>query len=402
MSGREPARRQVLAGAAGLLAAGLLAACQGRPGPGPTTRPPTPTPAPTAPAPAPSSTPTVPLEVMTGQMLMLGFRGTTLTPDNPVVADLSERHVGGVVLFGRDLATGGERNITSPDQLATLCSDLRATADGHLLVAVDQEGGRVARLDPRHGFPDAPSAAELGAAGDPGATRAAAEQIARTLALAGIDLNFAPVVDVDVNPANPVIGALGRSFSADPEVVAEQAAAYVRGHRAVGVLTCLKHFPGHGSSRDDSHLGFVDVTDTWSDTELVPYRRLIGAGLADTVMVAHVFNAALDADLPASLSRATVTGLLREQLGFDGVVVTDDLQMRAITDGWSLRESVRLAVEAGNDILTFSDNVDVVTPDLGRRVHETLLDLVAAGDVTEERIRLSYDRIMALKARAAP
>ncbi|MHB1290204.1 glycoside hydrolase family 3 protein, partial [Georgenia sp.] len=251
----------------------------------------------------------------------------------------------------------------------------------------------------RHGFPATRSAAELGAAGDPAATREAAYQLARTLTPAGINFNLAPVVDVDVNPTNPIIGALGRAFSADPEVVAEQAAAYVLGHRDAGVLTSLKHFPGHGSSSADSHLGFVDVTDTWSEAELVPYRRLIGAGLVDTVMAAHVFNATLDAKLPASLSRATITGLLREELGFDGVVLTDDLQMRAITDGWPLAEAVRLAVDAGADILTFSNNIDVFTPDLGRRVYEALLDLVTAGDVSEERIARSYERIIALKAR---
>lgn len=402
MSTAGPARRQVLA-AAGLLAAGLLAACQGAPPPtlGPSTTTPHPAPTSPTPAPAPSTTPEVTVPEMVGAMLMIGFRGTTLTPDNPVVADLRDRHVGGVVLFGRDQPTGGERNITSPDQLAALCADLRATAGHPLLVATDQEGGQVARLGPRHGFPATPSAAALGATGDPAATRTAAQEMAQTLARAGISLNLAPVVDVDVNPTNPIIGALGRSFSADPEVVAAHAAAFVEGHHDVGVLTSLKHFPGHGSSRADSHLGFVDVTDTWTDAELVPYRRLLAAGLADSVMVAHVFNATLDADLPASLSRATITGLLREELGFDGVVVTDDLQMRAITDGWSLSESVRLAVDAGADILTFSNNVDVFTPDLGRRAYDTLLALVTSGEVSEERIARSYERISALRARAA-
>ncbi|TRW43131.1 glycoside hydrolase family 3 protein [Georgenia yuyongxinii] len=336
---------------------------------------------------------------MVGQMLLLGFRGTTLEPTNPVVADL-ERHLGGVVLFSRDVPSGSAtRNITSPAQVAALTAALRAQADPPLLVTTDQEGGRVARLGPEHGFPATRSAAQLGGLGDPAATRAAAAKMARTLRAAGVNLNLAPVVDVNVNPTNPIIGALGRSFSADPDVVAEQAAAFVRGHHDEGVLTTLKHFPGHGSSRADTHAGFVDVTGTWSEAELVPYRSLIGQGLADAVMVAHVFNATLDADHPASLSAATITGLLREELGFDGVVMSDDLQMGAITQQWSFDEAIHLAVQAGTDLLTFSNNLETFEPDLGARAHATLLDLVGRGEIDEARIAASYERIQLLKAR---
>ncbi|WP_223173595.1 glycoside hydrolase family 3 protein [Georgenia yuyongxinii] len=341
----------------------------------------------------------MPLEVMVGQMLLLGFRGTTLEPTNPVVADL-ERHLGGVVLFSRDVPSGSAtRNITSPAQVAALTATLQAQADPPLLVTTDQEGGQVARLGPEHGFPATRSAAQLGAMGDPAATRAAAAEMARTLRVAGVNLNLAPVVDVNVNPTNPIIGALGRSFSAHPDVVAEEAAAFVRGHHDEGVLTTLKHFPGHGSSRADTHAGFVDVTDTWSEAELVPYRSLIGQGLADAVMVAHVFNATLDADHPASLSAATITGLLREDLGFDGVVMSDDLQMGAITQQWSFDEAIHLAVQAGTDLLTFSNNLEAFEPDLGARAHATLLDLVRRGEIDEARIAASYERIQLLKAR---
>ncbi|MFD1505877.1 glycoside hydrolase family 3 protein [Georgenia yuyongxinii] len=332
-------------------------------------------------------------------MLLLGFRGTTLEPTNPVVADL-ERHLGGVVLFSRDVPSGSAtRNITSPAQVAALTATLQAQADPPLLVTTDQEGGQVARLGPEHGFPATRSAAQLGAMGDPAATRAAAAEMARTLRVAGVNLNLAPVVDVNVNPTNPIIGALGRSFSAHPDVVAEEAAAFVRGHHDEGVLTTLKHFPGHGSSRADTHAGFVDVTDTWSEAELVPYRSLIGQGLADAVMVAHVFNATLDADHPASLSAATITGLLREDLGFDGVVMSDDLQMGAITQQWSFDEAIHLAVQAGTDLLTFSNNLEAFEPDLGARAHATLLDLVRRGEIDEARIAASYERIQLLKAR---
>jgi len=173
----------------------------------------------------------------------------------------------------------------------------------------------------------------------------------------------------------------------------------VRGHHDAGVLTCLKHFPGHGSSTGDTHQGFVDVTATWRRTELDPYRALLAAGLVDATMVAHVRNATLDPHYPASLSRPTITGLLREELGYHGVVVSDDLQMRAITNGWGLGEAIRLAVEAGTDILTFTNNTDTFDPDLGRRAHDALMQLVASKQISPERLAQSYRRISALKDR---
>ena len=379
------------------VAAGLLAACTPTPaasGSTPSSGPATPSP---APSPAQTSTASLPdVEVMAGAMILLGFRGTT-TEGNPVLADLVDRHIGALLLSAHDVPSGSDvRNITSPDQLTALCAGLRAAAPGRLLLATDQEGGKVARLGPANGFPATRSAASWGAEGDPDATRAGAQAMALTLRSVGIDLNLAPVVDVDVNPRSPAIGALDRSFSADPAVVTAQAGAFVDGHRAEGVLTCLKHFPGHGSATGDTHRGFVDVTDTWQPEELDPYRDLIAAGRVDSVMVAHVLNGRFDADLPASLSRATVTGLLRDTLGWQGVVVSDDLQMGAITDGWDLSDAIRLAITAGSDLLTFGNNLESFDPGLGRRVHAAILDLVSAGDLTEDRIAESYRRLSAL------
>ncbi len=335
-------------------------------------------------------------------MLLLGFRGTSLEADNPVLADLVERHVGSLLLSSHDVPSGATvRNITSPAQLTELCAAIRSAAPGAVLLATDQEGGNVARLTPAYGFPSTRSAASLGAEGSATVTRAAGAAIAQTLAEVGIRLNLAPVVDVNTNPRNPIIGALDRSFSADPAVVASQAAAFIDGHHDHGVLTTLKHFPGHGSSTGDTHQGLVDVSDTWNDLELDPYRALLASGHADSIMVAHVFNSHLDASYPASLSASTVTGLLRESLGFDGVVVSDDLQMGAITSQWSRTEAIRLAVLAGNDLLTFSNNVDSFDPGLGAEVHATLLGLVADGSIPEERIAEAYRRVSALTARAA-
>ncbi|MCS6827612.1 MAG: glycoside hydrolase family 3 protein, partial [Caldilinea sp.] len=302
------------------------------------------------------------------QMVLVGFRGLRLAPTDSIVVDVRERGLGGVVLFSHDVALqSAMRNVESPQQVAALTAELQALAETPLIIACDQEGGLVARLDARHGFPSTLSAQALGERNDPAFTYTVAEQIARTLRSVGVNHNFAPVVDLNLNPDNPIIGALGRSFSADPDVVTAQAAAFIRGHRAHGVTTTLKHFPGHGSSRADSHLGFVDVTDSWRAIELEPYRRLIAEGLVDSIMTAHVFNARLDSDYVATLSPAILTGLLREEMGFDGVIVSDDMQMGAITHVYGFEEAVVQSVKAGVDVIAVGNNL-TYDPDVAGRV----------------------------------
>lgn len=364
-----------------------------------------PSPSPTAtlsPSPSPTPAEDVPLEVAAGEMLMVGFRGVSIDAAHPFATDLQQLHVGSTILFEQDVASGAPgRNIVDPTQLATLCASLQGlVAPGPLFIATDQEGGAVRRLLPEDGFPELPAAADIGASGDAGYAYDLALETGAALAAAGINLNLAPVVDLNTNPENPIIGALGRSYSADPSVVTAMAHATIQGYHDAGILTALKHFPGHGSSTGDSHEGFVDVTQTWSAVELDPYRTLIGEGVADVVMVAHVFNAELDAAYPASLSPATVTGLLRDELGFEGVVMTDDLQMGAIAGLYGFDEAIRLAVEAGNDILGFGNNLDF-DPGLGAKAHASLLALVEDGVVPAERLRQSYERIRRLKQRIA-
>ena len=337
------------------------------------------------------------LEDMAGQMILVGFRGLDLSEDAAIVRDVAQGRVGGVVLFDYDvLLKRPERNIQSPEQVRRLVSFLAARAKTPLFVAVDQEGGRVQRLKARNGFRDFPPAADMGGWNDPSRVRAMGADMGRMLAGVGFNLDFAPCVDLNVNPQSPAIGALGRSFSADPGRVARDARAFAQGLGSAGVLSCLKHFPGHGSAAGDSHLGFTDVTATWDPSELSPYRTLIGQGAVDMVMTAHVFNAALDPEYPASLSWRVTTGLLRGDLGFTGVIVTDDLQMRAVTDKYSLEQTVRLALEAGADILLFGNNL-AYDPDLPAKVQAILVDLVRTGSVPEPRVQESYARIMALK-----
>jgi beta-N-acetylhexosaminidase len=336
-------------------------------------------------------------------MLLVGFRGLTVDAASPVARDIVDHRLGGVLLFDRDLPSGTGRNIESPAQLRALVADLQAiAADGPpglpLIVAVDEEGGRVARLGPNHGFPATETAAALGARNDPGYTESRARAMAATLAAAGINLNLAPVVDLDLNPANPAIGALERSFSADPEVVVEQALAFVRGHAAQGVRTSLKHFPGQGSATGDTHAGIVDVTDVWTEDELAPFARIVAAGAADAVLTAHVFNATLDPDYPATLSRATVSGVLRDRLGFGGLVISDDMQMGAIRDAFGYEEAIALAIEAGVDVLTIA-NQQVFEEGIVGRTIDAIAGHVAAGRIDERRIDESWQRIRSFKAR---
>lgn len=336
-------------------------------------------------------------------MLLVGFRGMRFDADSRVARDIREHALGGVLLFDFDVPTQTPvRNVESPAQLRRLVEDLQATAASAaphqtLLIAIDQEGGRVARLRPDHGFPATDSAAELGLRGEYAYTQMQATRMAETLATAGINLNLAPVVDLNLNPNNSIIGAVGRSFAADPDVVVAQALAFIRGHDAAGVRTALKHFPGHGSAAGDSHAGVVDVTDTWSDVELEPFAQIVSAGMADTIVTAHVINADIDPVYPATLSAATIDGLLRESLGYDGVVISDDMQMAAIRDAFGYQEAVALAIEAGIDILTIA-NQQVFEDDIVERTTAIIAELVASGRIEEIRIDESWRRIRAFKA----
>ncbi|MBU1041914.1 MAG: glycoside hydrolase family 3 [Proteobacteria bacterium] len=355
---------------------------------------------------------------MAGQMLLVGFRGAEPGPGTPgelpILGRIAALNLGGVILFDRDVALKSpDRNIESPAQLSRLTSALQAAAAAAgsppLFIAVDQEGGRVQRLKAARGFTETPAAAELcpmGQAGAPsqpdtGPALAAGETVGRSLAEVGLNLDFAPVADVNVNPENPVIGGIGRSFSADPKAVAACAGAFARGLQSRGVLTAAKHFPGHGSSRTDSHLGFTDVTATWSEAELSPFAELTRQGLADMVMTAHVFDARLDPEYPATLSKAVIDGILRKRLGFEGVVVTDDLQMRAVAGRYGLKESVRLIVNAGADVLLIGNNLDF-DPLIAEKTLNALMELVAEGKVSPERIRQSCARVLKLKTKLTP
>lgn len=322
-----------------------------------------------------------------GQMIMVGFDGRILNRGSAIVQDVVAGRVGGVTLFGR--------NIDDQEQVKLMTDTLQFHAEQPLLISIDQEGGSVSRLGSTFGLVKNFSAAQLGHIDNLQTTVDYAKSTAATLRHLGINLNLAPVVDLNVNPFNPVIGLQGRSFSSDPDVVTKHALAFIRAHHRAGVFCTLKHFPGHGSSTADSHVGFVDVTDTWSEDELKPFASIIDSGRCDAVMTAHIFNRHLDQEQPATLSHDIITGILRRRMKYDGVIITDDIQMGAIRHFYEVDEAIELAITAGVDMFAFSR----YSPATVQLVIAIVESLVSAGKVSEDRIHHSYKRIMALKSR---
>jgi beta-N-acetylhexosaminidase len=333
-----------------------------------------------------------------GQMIMVTVTGDSVEESSPSMdtlkSDLSEGLLGGLVMY----VWSGNLNI--PSQIAHFTGELQNRSTVPLLLAIDQEGGKVARLSASNGFASTPTAYSMGTVvNQESNTRSVAATMAGWFVQTGLTMNLTPVVDVNVNPASPAIGALERSFSADPLTVAAHARWFIEEFGAKGVVTTLKHFPGHGSAVGDSHLGFTDVTSTWSPMELQPYTNLLGGHLVDAVMTAHVFNANLDSIYPATLSHATISGLLRGQLGYGGVVVSDAMGMKAISSLFGDDQAIELAVNAGVDMLLYTRNLDSTGKSLARHIVDFIARRVQEGGITQARIDESYSRIMALKTK---
>lgn len=329
------------------------------------------------------------LRQMAAKMLMVGFKGDTITADNPVIKYLTELKVGGVIVFDIDLTgpkTLGSRNITSKKQLSRLTSDIKSIAGYPILIAADQEGGRVQRLKPEYGFTKLPSAKFLGDTNHTDTTARYAAIMAEELSQAGINVNLAPELDLHDDRC-PVIGKLQRAYSSDPRTVAIHAGITIDTLHRHGIMTALKHFPGHGSATNDSHYGLTDVTSTWNDHELTPFKKMIEDGKADMIMTAHIFNRQLDPDYPATLSHTILTGLLREKLGFEGVILTDDIYMQGIIDNYSVEEAVIRAINAGADMLIMGNNITTgFEPDRPSKIIDIIVNAVNNGDIQVERI----------------
>jgi len=333
------------------------------------------------------------LDIKIGQMIMIGFSGTAVTNDDPILDEIVNGTIGGVILF--------EKNISDSNsyvRLKNLTFTLERKASIPLFMAIDQEGGKVNRLKTKYGFPKSVTAEYLGSLDNPDSTRFYAEMTAATLTGLGFNINFSPVLDLAINPDNPVIVKHGRSYGADPKVVVRNASIVIRTHRKLGVITVGKHFPGHGSSMTDTHLGVADVTNTWQPVELEPYKELVSRDLLDGVMSAHIVNKKLDPQgLPGTLSGPILQGLLRDSIHYDGVVFSDDMQMHAITKYYGLEKAVRLGINAGLDVVIFSNNIDQSDLRTAGVVHDLIRSMVESGAIKRSRIDQAYQRIMSLK-----
>ncbi|WP_128434566.1 glycoside hydrolase family 3 protein [Streptomyces cyaneus] len=326
-----------------------------------------------------SATDTLTRDALT--VLQPGFTGTT-APDW-LLRRLGEG-LASVGLFGR--------NIASPEQLAALTAQLRAERDD-VLVAIDEEGGDVTRLEVRSGS-SFPGNHALGAVDDVDLTRQVASELGRRLAACGVNLNWAPSADVNSNPANPVIGV--RSFGADTALVARHTAAYVTGLQSAGVAACTKHFPGHGDTAVDSHhaLPRIDAAlDVLSDRELSPFRAAIAAGTR-AVMSAHILVPALDPDHPATLSRPVLTDLLRGDLGYSGLIVTDGMEMQAIAATYGIERGSVLAIAAGADAICVGGGL--ADDETVRRLRDALIAAVRSGELPEDRLAEAAERVREL------
>ncbi len=328
-----------------------------------------------------------------GQMLLFGWSGDTPDENRTVNAHaaalVDEFAVGGVVLMGRNVGPPAQTRAT----IAELQGKAKARGLPLLFVAVDQEGGRVQRLGPPH-YPKHPAARAIGNTGDPAQARAAAWRIGEELRALGFNWDFAPVLDVNNNPNNPVIG--DRAYGDDPALVAAMGTQAVRGFQEdAGILACGKHFPGHGDTDTDSHHALPRIPhgrDRLDAVELVPFRAALEAGLA-AVMTSHILFPALDARLPATLSPAILTGLLRGELGFDGMIITDDLEMKGVAEGWGAAEAAVLAVQAGADILLCCH-----TWETQREIRQALVAAVETRRLPESRVDEAVSRITQAKA----
>lgn len=321
-----------------------------------------------------------------GQLLMVGIEGTEL--DGETSKFLKERRIGGVILFGR--------NIQSAEQTAGLTAALKKLESGPagigILIGTDQEGGRVNRLPGERGR--FPAARALAADNDPDRVREAASQMAAQLNEMGINLNFAPILDINSNPDNPVIG--DRAFGDDPETVSKMGLAFMQGTLEQGVIPVAKHFPGHGDTLVDSHtdLPVVDHTaERLQSFELIPFKEAVEQGMP-AIMSAHILLPRIDKDFPATLSSSVINGLLREQLGFDGVVISDDLDMGAITGLYSPGKAAVRAVKAGIDILLIGHRREAMT-----EAFDALTQAIATGEIGPETIDRAVMRVLTLKER---
>ena len=343
------------------------------------------------------------LEHLVGQLIIAGFRGKTVEEDSSIEKYIKTYNLAGVILYDIDLEIGGEnltpgtRNIESPSQVKALSSQLQNISKDTLLISIDQEGGDSSRLKSIYGFKEDTSWAHIGNLNSPILTKQFSESMANTLFESGINLNFAPVLDLDYGEGT-IISTQRRAFSSDPDDIIKHARIFINAQKQKNIITCAKHFPGLGSASGDTHEGLTDITDTWTVKDMIPFDKLIQNNDLDTVMVSHAFDKKLDPKYPSSLSQNIITKMLRNDLGFEGVVICDDPSMRAISDHYNLEETFKLMLDAGIDLFCLGNNL-IYDPDYIPKSINSVCSLIASGKIKKTRIEQSIDKIKLLKSK---
>ncbi len=333
------------------------------------------------------------LKQLLNKMLIIGFDKEEISTNDTLISQV-QNGLGGVILFDHYIDNKTKnKNISSPEQLKKLTSTLQNISTNPLMICIDQEGGKVARLKEQKGFGKTQTAKTIASLSTSEA-KTAYDSLANELQQLGINCNFAPLVDLGINKDSKIIYGLDRAYGDDANTVVKYGEIFMDALSQHHIISVLKHFPGHGSAKGDSHEGFVDISKTWDEIELSPYKQLLPK--TNMIMSAHVFNAKLDEQYPSTLSYATNTKLLREQLGYDGVLITDDLQMLAIKEHYSKEKAIELAINSGADMLMYCNQLGDDDTD---ETIDIMEHLVKTGKISEQRILEANRRIDRLLTR---
>ena len=339
------------------------------------------------------------LENLIGQMIIAGFRGDTVNEHSAIVEYIKNYNLAGVILYDEDLEIGGtgSRNISSPSQVKQLLKDLKHFSNKNdLLISIDQEGGEVCRLKSIYGFNETPSWKKVGLFNNELITQQFSDRLAKELSDLGINLNFAPVLDLYYGEKT-VIGNSQRAFCSDPKLLTKHAEIFINAHKKRNIISCGKHFPGQGSAHGDTHEGLTDITKTWSVKDMLPFDKIIQKELLDIIMVSHTIDKKIDPNNPASLSKTIITEMLRNDLGFEGIVICDDPSMRAISDNYSLFETFKLMLDAGVDLFCLGNNL-IYDPDYIPKAIKAISKIVDHDKSYEKKVMMSIERIEHVKS----
>lgn len=336
---------------------------------------------------------------LVGRMIIVGLKGHDEKDAYNFFEENRNYPVGGIILYDEDITTipSSPHNIRSPEQLKDFTKCLQDLSPDPLIIGIDQEGGKVNRLKKNYGFKDSTSMAAIGDIDDLERTATESNRTVQTLKECGINLNFSPVLDLNITKEN-IITAKERAISSNPKTVTNHARIIINCHHENNVIAVGKHFPGQGSSIGDTHEGWVDVTNSWSKEELIPYKNLIDSNDILAVMTSHLFNKNLDAKYPATISKKIVDGLLRKKLNFKGVVISDDPQMKALSKKYSLKKLIELMINAGVDILCFGNNM-IYDESIVKKIHILILELINENKVSISMLEKANERITKLRNR---